>query len=136
MLHGVVSYVPNRVDGDHSVQSAVINKLIQAGARVSKQLGSTTTHVVFLQKLLPSFQEQVQQEEIIKDLYERIAKVVATFMLRAQPTQRSTPGPAGSQPCIFCTHPCRCCLCRQIAGPTLCPTFGFMLQRSRAQRQM
>ena len=75
MLKSVVSYVPHRVDGDLSVQSAVINKLIAAGARVSKQLSSSTTHVVFLQKLLPSFQEQVLQDDIIKDLYEKIAKV-------------------------------------------------------------
>lgn len=75
MLTGVVSYVPTRVDGDHSVQSAVINKLVAAGARVSRQLGSSTTHVVFLQKLLPSFQEQVLQDDIIKELYEKIEKV-------------------------------------------------------------
>lgn len=74
-LSSVVAFVPARVDADVSVHSAVVLKLQAAGARVSKQLGATTTHVVLLQKLLPSFAEQVLQDDLIKDLYERIEKV-------------------------------------------------------------
>eukprot|EP00983_Pelagomonas_calceolata_P117257 1160396-Pelagomonas_calceolata.AAC.9 len=136
MLHGVVGFVPNRVDGDQSVQAAVVSRLVKAGARVSKQLGSSTTHVVFLQKLLPSFQEQVQQDDLIKDLYERLEKASLNQGWENEGCEDTTAHSRdGQRPrSTSCFH--APILRRSIAKLVLCPTFGCMHPLNQDLEQM
>lgn len=75
-LSRVVAYVPKRVDGDQTVHSAVSRKLLSLGAKLVSRFTKDLTHIVFLKKLLATQQEQGREEEILRDLFERAAKVV------------------------------------------------------------
>ncbi len=74
-LAGLTVYVSKRVDGDLSVLTALTSKLQSLGAQVSKRITREVSHVVFLQKLLPSAAEQALQDAALKDVYSRLQKV-------------------------------------------------------------
>lgn len=78
-LANTLVFVPKRVDGDVSVHNAVTSKLTSLGARLASRYGKDVTHIVYLKKLLPSPQEQAQQDSNLRDLYEKIGKVKLAF---------------------------------------------------------
>jgi hypothetical protein len=74
---GPLVFVPRRADGDQAVHSAVLHKLTELGARIAPRFGKEVTHIVFLKKLFPSNQEQSQQDAALRDLYDRVLKVIS-----------------------------------------------------------
>ncbi len=74
-LAACTCFVPRRVDGDVSTQMAVTKRLQALGSKVAGRLSAACTHVVFLAKLLPTPDEQRQQDTLLKDLHDHLSKV-------------------------------------------------------------
>ncbi len=76
LMAGVQAFVLRwRADGDLSFHAPLVAKLEQLGAKTASRLGKEVTHVVFTRTLSPNTSERAQEEQRIRELYDKASKV-------------------------------------------------------------
>ena len=105
-METAIIYLPARVDGDASARTAVVNKLKALGARIAGRLSRDVTHIVFLKKLQPTYDEQARQDALLRELYERLNKVLpSVFAFWSNTVLTSLLTPAERLQCPHCVQP-------------------------------